>query len=176
MNRELIALHVAQAHPTELDVVLEILAEAAAWLQANQIQQWAYPPPPGLQERIAREIDKGDLYLAYRDLADPPVGTLRFEWSGDDLWRDQPDHTAGYVHTLAIRPGLRGQRLGEAILAWAKAHVQRQDAALVQHPLAVAEERRLFDAVAPFVDQNPITTGSGKGAPEPSTAPTKGAS
>lgn len=126
MNRELIALHVAQAHPTELDVVLEILAEAAAWLQANQIQQWAYPPPPGLQERIAREIDKGDLYLAYRDLADPPVGTLRFEWSGDDLWRDQPDHTAGYVHTLAIRPSLHGQRLGESILAWAKAHVRNQ--------------------------------------------------
>ncbi len=40
----------------------------------------------------------------------------------------------------------------------------------------VAEERRLFDAVAPFVDQNPITTDSEKGAPEPSTAPAKGAS
>lgn len=126
MNRELIALHVAQAHRTDLDVVLEILAAAAAWLQAKQIQQWAYPPPPGLRERIAHEIDKGDLYLAYRDPAEPPVGTLRFEWAGDEFWRGQPDHAAGYVHTLAIQPGLHGQRLGESILAWAKAHVQRQ--------------------------------------------------
>jgi ribosomal protein S18 acetylase RimI-like enzyme len=126
MNGELKPLHVEQARATDLDVVVEILAEAAAWLQANGIEQWAYPPPPGLRARLAQEIAKGDLYLVYRGEERHAVGTLRFEWSGGDLWRDQPDRAAGYVHTLAIRPRLHGQRLGEAILAWAKAHVRNQ--------------------------------------------------
>lgn len=38
-----------------------------------------------------------------------------------------------------------------------------------------AEERRLFEAVAPFVDQNPITSGPREGAAAPN-APEKGAS
>ena len=39
----------------------------------------------------------------------------------------------------------------------------------------LAEERRLFEAVSPFVDQNPITTGPREGAGAPD-APAKGAS
>lgn len=126
MNGELKPLHVKQAQATDLDVVLAILAEAAAWLQVNGIEQWAYPPPPGLRKRIAGEIAKGEVYLAYNPSDGQVVGTLRFEWSGGALWCDQPDRAAGYVHTLAIRPSLHGQRLGESILAWAKAHVRNQ--------------------------------------------------
>jgi len=52
------------ARPADLDDVLEILAEAAAWLAAQGIDQWASPPPPGLRARIAAEIERGEVYIA----------------------------------------------------------------------------------------------------------------
>ncbi len=120
-------LQVAPATTAELEIVLEILAEAAQWLQANKIDQWAYPPPPSLRQRIRREIEKGELYLAHTVPAGQAVGTLRFEWAGDALWHAQPAHTAGYLHTIAIRPALHGHSLGEELINWAKDHVRSRN-------------------------------------------------
>ena len=114
------------ARPADLDDVLEILAEAAAWLAAQGIDQWASPPPPGLRARIAAEIERGEVYIA-RPLQDGcAVGTLRFEWRDTELWPDAAGDSAGYVHSMAIRPTLRGRQLGEALIEWAKMHVRNR--------------------------------------------------
>ena len=57
-------LRIEQAQLDDLAVVLDMLAEAARWLQIRQIQQSAYPPPVGLRAKIAGEISKGEVYLS----------------------------------------------------------------------------------------------------------------
>jgi GNAT superfamily N-acetyltransferase len=76
---------------------------------------------------LAREIEKGELYLAYIMSPQMVVGTLRFEWAGDGLWCDQPARAAGYLHTMAIRPTLHGHGLGERLINWAKEHVRSRN-------------------------------------------------
>src|SRR5436190_7580766 len=120
-------LTIDQAWPDDLAVVLEILDEAARWLQMHQIHQWAYPPPIGLQAKMAGEISKGEVYLARTVHDDYGVGTLRFEWSDNELWGDEADSEAGYVHTMAIQPSLHGHKLGETLIDWAKTHVRSRN-------------------------------------------------
>jgi ribosomal protein S18 acetylase RimI-like enzyme len=40
----------------------------------------------------------------------------------EDFWLD--DSEGGYVHTFAIRPWVHGQRIGVAMMEWAKQHVR----------------------------------------------------
>jgi len=119
-------LTIDPAQTDELDDVLVILAEAAAWLAAQGIAQWASPPPPGLRARIAAEIERGEVYIA-RALHDGcAVGTLRFEWRDTELWQDIAGDSAGYVHTMAIRPALQGRQVGEVLIEWAKTQVRNR--------------------------------------------------
>lgn len=117
-------LAIEPAQTDDLATVLEILAEAARWLQAKHIQQWQFPPPPEFGQQLAIEIDKGEVYLARTVENNAAVGTLRFAWSDNELWGDETGIEAGYVYTLAIRPSLQGHRLGEALLDWAKIHMR----------------------------------------------------
>lgn len=118
-------IHIVQAQPDDLPVILEILAEAAYWLAEQKIQQWSYPPPPGFANFMHRQIEQGDVYLARLVADGSAVGTLRFAWQDSDLWSDSTGTEAGYVHSLAIRPQLHGNQLGETLLKWAKEHVRR---------------------------------------------------
>jgi hypothetical protein len=50
--------------------------------------------------------------------------------------------------------------------------LEKEEARLAQWQLTKkAEERRLFDAVSPFVESNPITTGEASASPSPAPAP-----
>jgi ribosomal protein S18 acetylase RimI-like enzyme len=120
-------IQIAQAQPADLPVILEILDEAARWLAERQIQQWSYPPPPSFANFMRGQIEQGDVYLARLAADESAVGTLRFAWQDADLWQDSAGLEAGYVHSLAIRPHLQGQQLGEILLDWAKAHVRRRN-------------------------------------------------
>lgn len=120
-------IKIQPAQPDDLPLVLEILREAAFWLAERQIPQWSYPPPPGLPNFLRRQIEQGDLYLAWLLADERAIGTLRFAWQDPDLWQDNGEHQAGYVHTLAIRPQLHGYQLGQVLLDWAKDHVRRRN-------------------------------------------------
>ncbi|MFN8493645.1 MAG: GNAT family N-acetyltransferase [Caldilineaceae bacterium] len=120
-------LTIEPAQPDDLPTVLEILAEAARWLQEKHIEQWQFPPPPGLSQFLAVEIDKGEVYLARTVHDAAAVGILRFAWRDPDLWGDDVGAEAGYVYTMAIRPSLHGCKLGETLLDWAKTHVRSRN-------------------------------------------------
>jgi GNAT superfamily N-acetyltransferase len=115
-------LTLTQAQPTDLDLVVEIVDEAAGWLHAKGItQQWPSPSPPAFKEFMAQQIARGDVYLAHID--GDAIGTFRFDWTDVDLWRDDPDG-GGYVHSFAIRQCAHGHRVGAAMIEWAKQHVR----------------------------------------------------
>jgi ribosomal protein S18 acetylase RimI-like enzyme len=116
-------LDVAAAGPGELGIVISILAEASAALVERGINQWPSPPSPALRHLIEEQIALGQVYLARLPETGELAGTVRLTWRHVAVWPEDPD-SAGYVHTLAIRPTLRGRQLGVALLAWAASHLR----------------------------------------------------
>jgi GNAT superfamily N-acetyltransferase len=106
---------IAQAHPTDIDEVLDILEDAARWLVSRGIDQWR----PGSFDRhaFAARIERGEVYLAL--VGDQPAGTLTLQTSDPLFWPDAPDD-ALYLHKLAVRRAYAGQGLGYRLLQWAE--------------------------------------------------------
>ena len=102
------------AQPEELPLVMEILAEAAAWLKEKGIDQWPSPPNEHWQRRMAEAIQRKEVHTV--GIAQNRFGIVRFTWA-DPYWPD--DNLAGYVHSIAVRSDMRGQNLGGLILFWA---------------------------------------------------------
>lgn len=112
---------IKQAEPADLPIVMEILGEAAAWLQEQGIDQWPSPPNEHWQRRMAAAIERGELYTI--GIVKNRFGVVRLTWS-DPYWPD--DGLAGYVHSMAIRPTMHAQKLGEMILFWAMMKIKRE--------------------------------------------------
>jgi hypothetical protein len=53
-----------QAQPDEVDVVLDVLADAAAWLRVKGVEQW---PDRFSPEWVMPTIETGETWLAERD-------------------------------------------------------------------------------------------------------------
>ena len=110
------------AQPEELAVVIEILDQAARWMLERGIWQWETPYPPEVWQRMAREIENREVYLARLPGTGEPVGTLRFEWTGTPLWPEEAD--AGYIHTMALKPAYMGRQFVKRMLEWAIARIR----------------------------------------------------
>ncbi|GIK58722.1 MAG: GNAT family N-acetyltransferase [Chloroflexi bacterium] len=102
------------ARPEDLPLVMEILAEAAAWLKQKGIDQWPSPPNEHWQRRMAEAIQREEVYTV--GIVKNRFGIVRFTWA-DPYWPD--DNLAGYVHSIAVRSEMHGQNLGGLILFWA---------------------------------------------------------
>jgi ribosomal protein S18 acetylase RimI-like enzyme len=113
---------VLPARPDELPIVVGILDQAARWMLSRGIQQWDSPCPPEVWQRMAREIENGQVYLARLSEPGEPVGTLRLEWRGVPLWPAEAD--AGYIHSMAVSPAYMGRQVGKQMLEWAIQHIR----------------------------------------------------
>jgi GNAT superfamily N-acetyltransferase len=114
-------LQIRAATPSEHDVVLGVLDDAAAWLQSIGVtEQW----PPSFSSDAAwvgcfeRWTAAGYVYVA-SDGDGPPVGCFRLMPNDDHIWPADPVK-ALYLHSLAvIRPsaarGVAGQLLSTAL-------------------------------------------------------------
>ena len=118
-------LTIEQAKPDELRLVIEIMNEAAAWLDAKGItKQWPSPLPDVAWDNFGREIAKGEVFIAR--LNGDAVGTFRFDWRDEELWSEDPEG-GGYVHSFAIRPRAHGKGIGVAMMDWAREYVREHD-------------------------------------------------
>jgi len=109
------------ARPEELSLVMEILAEAAAWLKQKGIDQWPSPPNEHWQRRMAAAVGRGELYTF--GVVKNRFAIARFTWR-DPYWPD--DNLAGYIHSMAVHPGMQGQNVGGVILFWAMMKARRE--------------------------------------------------
>ena len=107
-------LDFAVAQPEDLLLVMEILAEAAAWLKQKGINQWPSPPNEHWQRRMAAAVERGELFTF--GIVKNRFAIARFTWT-DPYWPN--DNLAGYLHTMAVRPAMQGQNVGGLILFWA---------------------------------------------------------
>lgn len=115
-------LTIAQAEPTQLETVLSLLDEAAAWLQRQGIAQW--PATFSGEEnwrtpRIRAYLEAGQTWLV--EAGDEAVAV--FTLAGADPhfahgWPDSPE-TGLYVYRMAVRRAWSGRGIGQRILDWA---------------------------------------------------------
>jgi GNAT superfamily N-acetyltransferase len=108
---------ISQAISSELDIILDILEEAACWITSKGIDQWQPGDFIGTgRKKIADQIEQGEVYLASVD--GQVAGTFTLQWADPAVWKDVPDD-AGYVHRIAIRRAFAGKGLGQIMLEWA---------------------------------------------------------
>ena len=108
-------MRVERASPEELDEVVAVLSEAAAWLRVRGIEQWPDPFPAAWVEP---SIKRGETYLARE--GDAVAATITLRWEDPAFWGEQPP-VAGYVHGIAVRREFAGA--GPQLLEWADEQV-----------------------------------------------------
>jgi len=107
-------VRIRRARPGEIEVVLAVLTDAAAWLRARGVEQW---PDRFPTDWVMPAIETGETWLAEVD--GDIVGTLVVQWSDPIFWAGYPPD-AGYLHRLAVR--LPGTGTGADLLRWAEQH------------------------------------------------------
>ncbi len=109
-------LMVRAAQASDLEVFIDILAEAEAWLTSKGIDQWT----PGVHRQYAQElavaIERGVVFVAERSEGQIAAAVV-LSWSGGKLW-PLPKDDAGYVSKLTVRRDISGHGVGLALLRW----------------------------------------------------------
>jgi GNAT superfamily N-acetyltransferase len=146
------SVRVRPARADEVDVVLDVLADAAEWLRARGIDQW---PERFDADWVMPAIERGETWLAVRESEGEVVGTLVVQWEDPIFWAGYPAD-AGYVHRLAVRR--HGDGLGARLLQWAEKHVAaagkpflRLDCVAWNGPLRAYYERAGYEHVGDVV-------------------------
>lgn len=114
-------LLVDQASPDELPLVLELLDEAARWLNERGIKQWPARFTGAEDwriERIRAYIDNGHTWLVRINTT--AVATFTLSAADPDYadgWPDGPD-TGLYIYRMATHREFAGHDIGDHILNW----------------------------------------------------------
>lgn len=108
-------LEIRPALPADLDTVIRILDEAAAWWAergsaAWQVGRWNRPSLDAL-------INSRQTFLAYD--GDRVLGTFNLQWTDRTFWPDSADDAA-YVHRLGVARDAHGRAVGREMLAFAE--------------------------------------------------------
>jgi GNAT superfamily N-acetyltransferase len=110
------AIQVRLALPDDARVVEEVLAEAAAWVDALGVVMWEEGELNAA--RIAAEVAAGQFLIA--DVEGDAAGVIRFQLEDRLFWPDLPSpNESAFVHRLAVRRRYKGQGVSDALLAWA---------------------------------------------------------
>ncbi len=107
-------MRIRRARPDEIEVVLAVLADAAAWLRARGVEQW---PDQFPTDWVTPAIEAGETWLA--ELDGRIIGSLVEQWDDPLFWAGYPSD-AGYLHRLAVHR--HGGGLGARLLLWAEDH------------------------------------------------------
>ena len=109
----LISIRAAQEKDTQS--VLEVLQEAAFWLESRGESMWK-ADEISLQS-IAPDVASGMFSLA--ECESQVAGVMKFQLEDTLFWPDVPLGEASYVHRLAVRRRFAGEGVSTALLQWA---------------------------------------------------------
>ncbi|MBB5852204.1 GNAT family N-acetyltransferase [Amycolatopsis umgeniensis] len=96
----------------EEDAVLDLLAEAAAWLTGRGIHQWPRRFP---WESLHQQIETGEALLIVRH--GKPIATCAVSEAEPELWGETTT-SAYYLGRLAVAREAAGAGLGVRIIGW----------------------------------------------------------
>jgi hypothetical protein len=116
-------VEIRQAAASEVDVVSDLLWEAASWLLNRGIPLWSKDDVG--PSAIAGDVRDGRYYLAFIDRM--PVGTFRYDLEDRVVWPDDHSNDSAYVHRIAISRAHAGGTLSRAILRWSVHQAKKDD-------------------------------------------------
>ncbi len=116
MSTTVAKVEVSTARPEDIDTVLGILDEAAAWIITNGLPS-VWKPGEFSRQTFLDQISRGEVYLASVDRI--IVGTFTLQWS-DPFWWGEKLPDAGYFHKFGVRPSFAGRGVGLEMLKWAE--------------------------------------------------------
>jgi GNAT superfamily N-acetyltransferase len=111
---------IRQAIPQDVEVVSEILKEAARWPEQAGMPLWQENDVD--IERIVPDVREGLFYLV--ECSGDPAGTMKFQLDDPVVWPDARPEVAAYVHRLAVRRRYAGIGLSATLLRWAVERTQ----------------------------------------------------
>jgi GNAT superfamily N-acetyltransferase len=115
-----------------LQDILNLIDDAAAWLQNRGLDQWAKPWPSREErdERVRKSLLDGDTWLLW----DGPtlVATVTtHRHANPKLWNEMEQaEPAVYVHRLIVSRNYAGLDIGAGLLDWTAARAAREYGAL----------------------------------------------
>ena len=90
---------VRQATLEDIDLVSDILCEAALWLEQQNMPLWRMDEISSTC--LYPDIKVGLYYIAFR--ADSPAGIVKFQLEDKLFWPDIDNDDSAFIHRLAIR-------------------------------------------------------------------------
>lgn len=121
------SLMIRRAVADDMQAILDMIDEAAAWLAEKGTDQWARPWPDreSRDRRIRNGLRSGDTWMVEVDGA--PVATVTFRKRGNwKLWTIlERCHRAVYLSRLIVRRDYAGSGIGEALVDWAGLRARR---------------------------------------------------
>jgi GNAT superfamily N-acetyltransferase len=120
-------LRVRRVTVDDMDTVIGLIEEVAAWLRGKNTDQWAMPWPTrtARDDRVRRGLRIRHTWIA--EAAGQAIATITYRPHGNrKLWTPQEDRApAVYVSRLIVTRSAAGLGVGAAILDWAGAQAMR---------------------------------------------------
>ena len=143
------------AAPGQLDDVLTVLDEAAAWLRRREVVQWPSRFEPSWVQGAVR---RGEVWLVRVGGTISATVTLDL---ADRAWDGVPG-SALYVHRMAVRRQAAG--LGAVILAWAAGVARERDLEALRLDCVASNGRlRAYYEAAGFAHRGDATVAGAPG-------------
>jgi GNAT superfamily N-acetyltransferase len=111
----MIPISVRQATLDDLSIVSEILSEAAAWLDRENMTLWQ--PEHISKSAITQDIELGLFYIACCE--NIAVGVVIFQTEDLLFWPDIIQSDSTFLHRLAVRRSFAGGSVSSQIFQWA---------------------------------------------------------
>jgi GNAT superfamily N-acetyltransferase len=106
---------IRQALPQDVQIVSDILGEAARWLDQNGISLWqAGELTPA---KIGDDVKASLFFLA--ECNDEAAGTVKFQLEDSLFWPDANQDESAFIHRLAVKRRFAGGDVSSAVLQWA---------------------------------------------------------
>lgn len=171
-------IEVNRAQPDELGDVLDVLDEAAAWLQSRGVHQWPARfsgRDDWREERLRSYVLAGETWLARS--AGKTIGTFTLSGPDPDYahgWPGGPGNSL-YLYRMAVRRQYSGAGLGARIVDWCSAaaaafghdwlrlDAHRENEALQRYYSNLGFERvgTVVHTIPATADSEPYVRGSG---------------
>jgi GNAT superfamily N-acetyltransferase len=109
------------ATPKDAEDVIDILCEAAQWLEQSGMVMWRGDELS--PSRLTAEVEAGLFCVAEMDGV--VAGVIKFQLEDTLFWPDVPQGGSAFVHRLAVRRRFAGQGISTALLEWAVARARQ---------------------------------------------------
>jgi len=101
----------------EVDLVSDILCEAAKWLTEKGEPLWKAGELAA--EKLSVDVSNGMFYIAW--VGNDAAGVFKFQSEDKLFWPDVPDGESCFIHRVAVRRDHAGKGISSAMIDYAKA-------------------------------------------------------